>query len=122
MAAGRSGFLLEGLLLVTALVAPARRSAARTGAPAALLHLVTMRGDLVVGVPARPDGVEALIATLRLEGEVALWRYARLRDEAGRWRWQPTRRIRLSAADALMVEILEGATPIAPLPVEEGSA
>jgi len=116
MAASRSGFLLEGLLLVTAFLAPARRSAAQTGAQAALLHLVTMRGDLVVGVPAQPGGVEALIATLRAEGEVALWSYARLRDEAGSWRWQPVNRITLRAEDALTVDILEDAAPIAPLP------
>jgi hypothetical protein len=117
MPARRSGFLFEGLVLAAAMLAPRSTEAAVAATvPASLLRLVTMRGDVVVGVPAGPDGLARLAALLRAEGEADLWRYVRLREPSGAAHWRPQRRLRLRAEDVLMIDTLADTAPVAPLP------
>jgi hypothetical protein len=120
--------LLQGFVLAFA-VAPATAPRAQTQpaepAPVRLYRLVTMRGDVLVGLTERdlaglgtgPE-VERIARRISQEGHITAWRYQVMRAPDGTTRLATRDRVAVLRQDALIVEPYAPALPVATPPAE----
>ena len=118
--------LLQGLALALVLAPQAAaQPAAAAGPPVKLYRLVTMKGDVVLGLTERelaalgtgPE-VERIARRIAQDGQITAWRYQPLRGPDGALRLATRDRVAVLRQDALMVEPYAAALPVAPPPAE----
>jgi hypothetical protein len=90
-----------------------------------LYRVVTMRGDVLLGLTEREMGglgsgpeVERIARRIAEEGQVTAWRYGVTRGPDGSTRFSTRERVAVLRQDALMVEPYAPAFPVAPPPAE----
>lgn len=117
--------MLQGLtlgLLFTAAIARLTASPARAAAAGlSLFRVVTMRGDVLIGLTrqdvADPDpDADRLARRIARDGQVTAWRYAPRRGPDGTTRLAPSGRVCLLRQDVLMLEAHEPTLPVLPPP------
>jgi hypothetical protein len=122
--------LMKGLVLALALAPPvtaqAPAAASTANEPAVRLYrLVTMRGDVVLGLTPRElaslgvgTEVERIARRISQDGQITAWRYEVTRAPDGSTRLATRTRVAVLRQDALMVEPYTAALPVAPPPGE----
>ena len=118
--------ILQGLVLAALLTPPAPVLAQATAVePVRLFRVVTMRGDVVIGLtPGQLDAlgqgpeVERLARRIAQEGQLTAWRYVVTRAADGSTRLATRDRVAVLRQDALMVEPYAAALPVAAPPAE----
>ncbi len=114
--------LLSGLAML-ALSTPALAEATAIESPVRLFRLVTMRGDVTLGLTpaelaalgAGPE-VERIARRIAQEGQITAWRYEVMRAPQGGTLFGTRSRVAVLRQDALMVEPYAAALPVAPPP------
>ena len=115
--------LLHGLLLATAF--QTETQAQPQAEPVRLYRVVTIRGDLVLGLSSAelaalgtgPE-VERIARRIAQEGQFTAWRYVVSRAPDGGTRLAARDRVAVLRQDALMVEPYTPALPVAAPPAE----
>lgn len=121
----RAAAILHGLAFAMLMQSPAPALAQPSGEEVRLYRLVTMRGDVLVGLTQRelaslgggPE-VERIARRIAQAGQLTAWRYSVTRAPDGSTRLATRERVAVLRQDALMVEPYAPALPVAPPPAE----